>query len=517
MSLVSRLLFALSPLLLAAVSPAHARQDSPPRSPAEAAILKAVQSDELAWFAPDHKPVVDAAFLKKLCSGGFPEAPAPASVRIANVTVAGDWDLSHQEIKPYLSLKRCDFQGNVLFDFCRFKSGLNLSWSDFRAGASFQAMEVSGPFRCIGSHFHGVEKGTRDRFVDMSDLRVAGMLRLERSIFEEGLSLSLARIDGAVNCNGSRFDKWARFVKASVGGSLDLGEAHFRRGLRLDGSKIDGSVYAGGLQMENGLECDDVRVGGSLSLQESTFSDSGESEFLRTNTFRSAVVGGSLDLEGVKFGSESKLDFRGLKIGGSFVISGTRWPTAANSISMRGISFQDVYPSRLESFRGILQRSDFDADSYHSVERFLRSTGHSSDANAIGMEQARRQREKLALLPWLWSTFLDVLVGNGYSPGRALFWSLGVVVVGAYVFRKERMVGPHGGSPDGEAAQAAMPYSSLLYSFDLFVPAIALGVTDQWKPAPRWVGVFYWMCVQKALGWVLVPVGLLAFSGFIKA
>jgi hypothetical protein len=183
------------------------------------------------------------------------------------------------------------------------------------------------------------------------------------------------------------------------------------------------------------------------------------------------------------------------------------------------MNYQDIVPTEVETFRTLLEKSKFDPDAYHSVERLLRGLGHSDDANKIGMAQAKRLRkEKMSFFPWLWSLFLDILVGNGYAPGKSLLWALGIIAVGAYVFRRDRMVylvdKPTGVEKD---LNASIPYFSLLYSLDLFVPAVNLGVASHWQPQPQRAGLFYWMYCQKVLGWILVPIGVLAFSGIIKA
>jgi hypothetical protein len=495
------------------------QEDSPKWSKEEETIINAVLKDRKATFPKDKKPVISASFLKKLSTGEIPGLQNPQLIRIENIQVKDDLDFSPHDIQPYFSLKWCVFHGEVDFSFCRFKHGLNLSWSEFRRAVSFQGMEVTGPFRCMGSHFYGVDKKSKTDYVDMSNLQVTGMLRLEGSRFEEGMSLFLARVSGVVNCDRARFDKWSRIVQANIGGALNIRDAHFDRGFSLYGSKIDGSLASSNVTMINGLECDNVRVGGDVSFEDAHFTYSEDEDYYKGNTFRSTVIGGNLDLNNAHFMEDCKLDFTGLKIGRSFDITNIHWPTSSHSISIRGMSYRDVVPTKLASFQALLEKSEFDPDAYNSVERFLRGYGHTDDANEIGMAQARRQREEnMSFFPRVGSLFLYILVGNGYAPGRSLLWALAIILVGAFVFRKNHMVYVREKPTDGgKRTETIIPYFSLLYSFDLFVPAVSLGVANYWEPEPQRTGLFYWMYAQKILGWILVPIGVLAFSGIIKA
>jgi hypothetical protein len=278
-------------------------------------------------------------------------------------------------------------------------------------------------------------------------------------------------------------------------------------------------MVASNVEMENGLECDHVKVMGTLSLNNAKFSSSENDDYLQTNTFRSTVIEGNLELGNADFREGCKLDFTSIKVGGSLDITETHWPTSSGSISLHGMSFRDIVPTRLDTFKQLLERSDFDPDAYNNIERFLRTSGHFQDANEIGKAQARREREEnMSFFPGVWSWFLSIFVGNGYSPGRSLLWGLAIVLVGALVFRENRMAcvreKPAG---TGTLPNTRPPYLSFLYSLDLFVPAVNLGVATDWEPQPHRPILFYWMFAQKALGWILVPIGLLAFSGFIKA
>jgi hypothetical protein len=59
---------------------------------------------------------------------------------------------------------------------------------------------------------------------------------------------------------------------------------------------------------------------------------------------------------------------------------------------------------------------------------------------------------------------------------------------------------------------ATRPYKAFWYSLDLFAPVINLEVANMWRPKDnyRW-GVRY-MRVHKIMGWLLVPLGVAAWT-----
>src|SRR5579884_333983 len=137
------------------------------------------------------------------------------------------------------------------------------------------------------SHFYQANQdASTPNYVDFSSIRVAGMLRLDETTFEDEVSLLNAQVDDVVNCHDAHFCKWVRFVQARIGESLNLHSAHFDRGLRLNGTKIEGTVDASKVTMVNGLECDNVKVGGRVTFEDAEFTYSENKQDLQENTFR---------------------------------------------------------------------------------------------------------------------------------------------------------------------------------------------------------------------------------------
>ncbi len=507
--------------LLSFINNVLAEQEvSPKRSKEEQEIIKAVREERLAEFPKDKKPVISASFLKELSNRSLPGLSNVTQICVTNVQIKEDVDFTSGDIEPYFSFKGCVFHGKVDLSNCRFKRGLNLSNCDFQDSATFNGIVVDGSLRCKWSHFHRSDKTPDDDYyVDFTSIRVTGMLDLEEAEFDDMMTMFNARVDGRVDCTGTHFHEWIRIPQAKIGGTLYIRKAHFDRGLRLDVTRIDGGLSGYYVEIVNGIECENARIEGYVDFSSARFTSCEDKPSYRKNTFRSTVIGSDLDFENASFPEDSTLDFSGLKIGGALNVTQTTWPGSEgqNRILISGMSYQNVIPTTLQSFQHLLGRSQFDADAYNSVEKFLRTYGRYDDANEIGKERAFRECAEKSFFPKMGSFILWAFVGNGYSPERAIVWSLVIVFAGAYLFRFNSMVctaekATNGGNPTA----VVTPYVSFLYSLDLFIPAVDLGVAKHWVPRREHTGLLCWMYAQKILGWLLVPIGLLVFTGIIK-
>lgn len=170
-------------------------------------------------------------------------------------------------------------------------------------------------------------------------------------------------------------------------------------------------------------------------------------------------------------------------------------------------------------------------DIYDNLENYFRRAGASGLADEVFIAGKRRERKEV--MDWwspsrFFSWILDLTVGYGRHPSYALFISLVFILFGCWVFRRERMVPenykeerdadgnllePMAGKP---ASQGKHPYHPLWFSLDVFLPIIDLWADKYWMPrrADKWRWVY--MVAHKFSGWVLVPIGLAAFSGIIK-
>ena len=104
-------------------------------------------------------------------------------------------------------------------------------------------------------------------------------------------------------------------------------------------------------------------------------------------------------------------------------------PVAATP-ELNGLNYQRVMAgTETDSWRNLLalvdraaHRTAYSIDIYSALAEFYRREGYPGQANQVFIAQKRREREEvLRGAQWCWSLFLDLFVGYGRSPERALF------------------------------------------------------------------------------------------------
>src|SRR5262249_29547574 len=111
---------------------------------------------------------------------------------------------------------------------------------------------------------------------------------------------------------------------------------------------------------------------------------------------------------------------------------------------------------------------------------------------------------------WWKNIVLDGVAGHGRHPEWAVLWSALVVGVGYWVFHSRNNMEPY------KNEDAARPYKAFWYSLDLFAPVINLEAANVWRPKDDCRWRVRYMRVQKILGWLLVPLGVAAWTGILK-
>lgn len=175
-----------------------------------------------------------------------------------------------------------------------------------------------------------------------------------------------------------------------------------------------------------------------------------------------------------------------------------------------GMTFQRIHVTRGE-VSYFCEGSQFSPDFYSEAEAYLRKSGETGKADELFIALKRRERkERLWGFAWLSNYFLDVLVAYGRKPQRALYYGLCIVALGCFVFRSQRGMTPR------KEKEGSNSYNAFWYSLDLFAPVIDLQAASNWMPEKsRWFARNY-MHVQRILGWILVPIGIAAWTGIIK-
>jgi hypothetical protein len=188
--------------------------------------------------------------------------------------------------------------------------------------------------------------------------------------------------------------------------------------------------------------------------------------------------------------------------------------TMPTDIKAQGITFKLLRPVNAKELRQFLL-ANYDPELYMEVETSLRAHGYPDQADDIFIAKKRAERRQNCQdflrqcnhRAWAFSLFEDALAGYGKSLQNLLYWSLGFLVLGMFVFRSEK------GMRTKEAKDAEDyegRFNPIWYSLDLFLPIIKLGEADVWTPKDyrRWAN--FYRKVHIIIGSLFVPIGLAA-------
>lgn len=434
---------------------------------AEKFLLEQIAAGKVAdlntAFPDENARVIRAVFMEELLTGSRKDVVIHRNgVLIEGAVVREVIDLRNTEITHDIRLMRCRFEGGVNFSKSIFADGLSLEESVFQGEANFEEMKIGRGFSLRHTSFQ--------RGADFDQLDVAGVLQAGGARFEE--------TNGTASFNNLKVGGTAWFTNASFAGAVDFKYSRFASDLRLDGARFThATAFASfeGVKVEGGTSFLQAQFAGYASLKDSRFN--------------------ALDLTSV------------------------RWPQRdyGEWLWLNGAAYQRIsageerssWSNLLALVNRAAHRSAYSTDIYASLAEFYHREGYPNEANQILIAQKRRERDEvLHGLAWCWSLFLDGFVGYGRSPGRALFWSICIVLVGMMVFRPHRM----------EARTTNLKadgYSPFWYSVDLFLPLIKLQDADMWKPKDDGTFVRFWSRLHTMLGWALIPIALAAWTGML--
>jgi hypothetical protein len=227
------------------------------------------------------------------------------------------------------------------------------------------------------------------------------------------------------------------------------------------------------------------------------------------------------------------------------------WPSRGN-LQIHGFVYKQISlasPKDAKARLDWLGRQDsYSRQPYRQLAGVMKDYGNEKDAREVlyRMECLSEAQENPSAVDSVWNWALKYVVGYGYYPFRALWWFLGLVLVGFLLFR----AGFYAGSivPTDKDAyvrftqERALPghyerFHALIYSVENSFPLLKLGQADLWQPDPaagsvggpcdslierafhklvapnslRW---FRWL--QILAGWILATMWIAGLSGLVR-
>jgi hypothetical protein len=169
---------------------------------------------------------------------------------------------------------------------------------------------------------------------------------------------------------------------------------------------------------------------------------------------------------------------------------------------------KDAYPNLITTWP---ENGGYSARPYEQLEKAFAEAGRSDLADLAfeSMKDKERESGHLTFVQHTMSWVLSWLIRYGREPYRALYISVGIIVLGCIIFRDRKFVDPK------DPKDKDKIFSPFWYSLDLFLPLSTLPDADLWTPKQSdWFRGFY-ARFHSLAGWILIPIGLAAITGLI--
>ncbi len=470
---------------------------------------------ELDDPAADHEwgpsRTVRARVVARLLLDGPPREPGRvAALKLAGAQLTGLLNLSGGHVRPYVELRNCRFDTEVLLPECHFGSVRLLSCVIPRVEAARLSTEgdlhlarctVPGGIRLTDAHIGtdlllnqvtvGQDRGGRS--ISADGLTVAHDAEAELMESTGEISLRSARIGGRLSLRGSILrNPYGRYA-------LNAARVTVEHTLYLSSGWLSG-YFGGGTPpagvrtrrffCEGGIRLDEGRFGNAVIADKARFRLVGTQQ-LSLRRIQTPELRLTLDEP-----PTGRVSLAGARVG-NMTDARSSWP-GAGGIDLAGFSYESLgsqgsfpLPARIAWLADATP--EYNPDPYETFAQALRADGEDSQAREVLLAKQRRRRETLPLAGKAWGFLQDVTVGYGYRPGRAALWMAVLWALSAVYFGSLA-------TPPPVDDQAWPNWNPPLLALDLLLPFVDLGQSHAWRltGAAEWVAA-----VMTLLGWML--------------
>jgi hypothetical protein len=496
----------------------------------------------------DESRTIRAAVIAALALGARRPVPGrTAGVRIVGARVVGQIELRHGRVDVPLTLRRCRIEdtlrfdeavtmsidltgshtGRIMAEGAHVRGSLKLDEAHIAGGPDFalhldeitidtdlsaRRLRCSGPVCLIGVRIGAVVdlircqvEHPRKIAINLGGATIGRSLLIAYATIKGQLRLPGTACKGMAQFNGTHISEVERIALEGEGFTCG-GDGYFQNGFHAEGMvALIGASFGGVLSFRDArlatvsdspaLNCGGMQVARGLYLTHG-FHAAGEVRLIGVQ------VGGHLDLVGMASDCGPLTLYHAsvatIRDGGP----GT-WPSQVLLDGLTYNAFDPYLPAeeRLELLRR--QMHGYRAQPYEFMAGYYRALGHEEDARTILIEKERVRR----IGARRWDRFVGVifgtLVGYGYRPMRAVFYSVLIQLAAVVFFTALR--------PTQIRADDHIVYYPALYAADLFVPIVHFGQADAFQSHGFAALV---AMVLPYLGWAF---GLAIVSGVSRA
>ena len=433
-----------------------------------------------------------------------------SSLKLAGVRISDTMDLAGGTVVPYVEMRGCRFDREVLLPEARFTTVRLVDCSVPRLEAA--RVHTEGDLHLPRCRFHNgvrltdahigtdlllnqatVYRDRSGRSLAADGINVGQDLQAEMLESHGELTLRGASVGVSLSLRGARLvNLYTRLALNAP--QLTVGRTLYLTPAGVGSPLLSGRTPAQGTRIQRfecqgGVRLDDGRFEDAVDLERArfTFTDDQELSLRRVQTPELRFLGGRPER-------------------GRVVLSGARvvnlmdradaWP-GPGLLHMGGFQYENLVPQgpfplieRLEWVTAAT--AEYNPEPYERLASVLRSGGEDEDAREVLLAKQRRRRESLPIAAKLWGYAQDWTVAYGYRPGRAAVWMAVLWAAGSLAFA-------HASHPPVQPG-VHPPWNPALFALDLLLPVIDLGQVGVWQLSGGW----QWLAAAMILlGWIL--------------
>ncbi|KUN86520.1 oxidoreductase [Streptomyces bungoensis] len=433
-----------------------------------------------------------------------------AALKLAGVRITGTLDLAGGTVMPYVELRGCRFDEQVLLPEARFttlrlvdcavprleaarvhtEGDLHLPRCRFQNGVRLTDAHIGTDLLLNQAIAYRDRSG---RSISADGMTVGQDLQAELLESHGEISLRSAKVGVSLSLRGAKLaNPYARHALNAP--QLTVERTLYLTPAGLGSPLLSGTTPARGTRIQRfecrgGVRLDDGRFGDAVDLERArfTFTDDQELSLRRVQTPELRFLGDKPQ--------RGRVVLSGARIGNLVDRAGS-WPDPGN-LQMGGFAYESLVPRgpfplarRLEWVAAAT--AEYHPEPYERLAAVLRAAGEDEDAREVLLAKQRRRRETLPLAGKFWGYLQDWTVAYGYRPGRAAVWMAVLWAAGTLAFA-------HAAHPPVDSG-GHPSWSPALFTLDLLLPVIDLGQVGEWQLQGAW----QWLAAAMVLlGWIL--------------
>ncbi len=423
-----------------------------------------------------------------------------------------------------------DTNGTAVFYYLKVGKDIIFDKSVFRGPVGFFSANIGSSFYADQARFENTEKGAF-----FESLKVSDDASFRKALFRGPVSFGGVNITSHFRADEVRFedkDSEAAFNYLKVGKSAVFEKAVFW-----------GPVSFGGVNITSQFQADEVRFEGKKSKASFSGMQVGDVAFFSRAYFRTNADFSRANMRGLRL-TDAK--FAGTVGFGEATIGDLHVERMkfrkGGEIVLEGMTYNNIYTEagdHREALDILSHMKRYQPQPYKQLELCYVGAGNKEGADEVFVEGKRREREDT----WRWLSwdlptnvlkfiFLEMGVGYGRYLTRVVWFIIGFISFGTFVFSRPRMF--------KYERKLSVP-SAFWYSLGLFLPFVTLGaekfheiqkekylsvenLVAGWlanllparlKTWPR-IRLESYYYVHQLSGYILLSIGIAAIAGIIK-